>query len=537
MPTVAQIFARTLKKAGVRFVFGVPSGNMIDYIEALNREPGIDFVLVAHETTAAIMADICGRLTGIPGVCFGTFGPGATNLATGVGGAMLDRSPLLAFTDEMPDKLLQRTVQMNIDHQQLFKPLTKFTTRLKPENVESVITDAINLAVNEVPGPVHVGVPAGIGQTEVMPENFSTQKIPTQIISDIQQTTFEVFSNSKKPVLAIGLTAVRFGLGELILKIAEKFQIPVLLTPMAKGLFPENHPLYAGVLFHALSNRVAQIYSNADLVIGVGYDPVEFNYEEWMPGVPLIHFDSKKADIDESVITEVHNETGNLQNLLLGFYNFNVAPKHWDVKKIEQNKNAIFKKFVPTENDFGPLAIVHWLRKILPPNGILTVDVGAHLHLIGQQWQTPEPQKLIMTNGWSAMGFAVPAAMAAKLCNPDLPVVCLVGDGGFLMTCGELATAKRLKLKIIFIVIVDGSLSLIRLKQEKKNLNNQYGTELNSVGNVPTNHFFGVPVFRVETRQEYLETLQMAVKLNEPVLIEAIVNGAEYNELILKPHK
>ena len=139
MPTVAQIFARTLREIGVKFVFGVPSGNMIDYIEALREEDGIDFVLVGHEATASFMAGVCGRLTGIPGVCFGTFGPGATNLSTGVGGALLDRSPLIAFTDEMPDNLLARTVQMNINHQQLFYPITKWTTRLATDNVGEII--------------------------------------------------------------------------------------------------------------------------------------------------------------------------------------------------------------------------------------------------------------------------------------------------------------------------------------------------------------------------------------------------------------
>ena len=137
MSTVAQIFAKTLKEMGVRFVFGVPSGNMTDYIEALREVHGIDFILVGHEATASFMAGVCGKLTGIPGVCFATFGPGATNLSTGVGGALLDRLPLIAFTDEMPDNLRHRTVQMNIDHQQLFRPLTKWTSRLAINNIES----------------------------------------------------------------------------------------------------------------------------------------------------------------------------------------------------------------------------------------------------------------------------------------------------------------------------------------------------------------------------------------------------------------
>jgi len=156
MPTAAQQFAHTLKEIGVRFVFGVPSGNMIDYVEALRKEEGIEFVLVGHEATAAFMADVCGRLTGVPGVCFATFGPGATNLSTGVGGALLDRSPLIAFTDEMPDRLMSRTVQMNINHQQLFFPITKWTTRLVKENIEEIILKAAGIATADTPGSVQI---------------------------------------------------------------------------------------------------------------------------------------------------------------------------------------------------------------------------------------------------------------------------------------------------------------------------------------------------------------------------------------------
>lgn len=537
MPNVSQIFAQTLKKVGIRFVFGVPSGNMIDYIEALRNEPGIDFVLVAHETTAAIMADVCGRLTGIPGVCFGTFGPGATNISTGVGEAFLDRSPVIAFTDEMPESLLHRTVQMNIDHQQLFKPITKLTMRLDAENVEAGIRKAAKIAASEVPGPVHIGVPAGIGLyhgNEKYVGN-SHEQINKNVV--LKKSLVNAFQKSKRPVLAIGLSAVRHGLEKIIIKIAEKFQLPVVLTPMAKGMFPENHTLYAGVLFHALSNMVGETYSQADLVIGIGYDPVEFNYESWMPNVPLIHFDSTPADVDKSQIREIYNETGTLKASLKLFLDIECSEKSWDIHKLLNRKEKIFQKLTPEKNNFGPLALVHELRKKIPDNAILSVDVGAHLHLIGQQWRTPAPQKLLMTNGWSGMGFSIPAALAAKITHPELTVVSVIGDGGFLMTCGELATAKRLNLKIIFIVIIDNSLSLIRIKQEKKEFDNFYGTNLEKLSKSPTNHYFGVPVLRAENLNEYSDALSEAMESEEPVVIEAIVDGSEYDDLVLKPNK
>lgn len=543
MSTVAQIFARTLKEIGVHFVFGVPSGNMTDYIEALRLEDGIEFVLVGHETTAAFMAGVCGRLTRVPGACFGTFGPGATNLSTGVGGAFLDRFPLIAFTDEMPGHLLNRKVQMNIDHQKLFEPITKWTSRFDCDNVNETILKAAGISVTEVPGPVHIGVPAGIGliraEEPEKPVNYLRleKEFSWEDINDSMIKAKSVFQQAKKPILAIGLSAVRSLTQDLIFQLSEKFNLPVVLTPMAKGIFPETHPLYAGVLFHALSDHVARTYGEADLVIGIGYDPVEFNYEDWMPNVPLINFDSQPADIDREEYPDIIDVKGELSDLLEDFSTISSERKKWNLDLIDDRKKELFQKMIPAEGSFGPLAIVDDLRKTLPEDGILTVDVGAHLHLIGQMWRTPSPEKLLMTNGWSSMGFAIPAALSAKLCYPDLQVAAVMGDGGFLMMVGELATAKRLNLKIVFIVIYDNSLSLIRIKQGKKNYDNHYGTDLNELPEVPTNHYFGMPVIRVSNRNDYQTALKQAFSFEGPVVIEAVVNRSEYDDLVLKSNK
>ncbi|MCG6186125.1 thiamine pyrophosphate-binding protein [Maribellus maritimus] len=543
MATVARQFAQTLKEIGVRYVFGVPSGNMIDYIKALREEENIDFILVGHETTAAFMAGAVGRLTGVPGVCFGTFGPGATNLSTGVGGAFLDRFPMIAFTDEMPENLLHRTVQMNIDHQQLFKPITKHTTRFNTENVREIILKAAGIAISEYPGPVHVGVPAGIGQTEIRETEVDVNYL--QLKKDLSQKTPDesiqeakmLFLKAEKPILAVGLSAVRADIKPLLLQLAERFHLPVVLTPMAKGMFAEKHLLYAGVLFHALSDKVALTYQQADLVIGIGYDPVEFNYEDWMPKVPLIHFDEKEADVDITQTGKVVNILGELKTSIPQFSNYKQIQNTWNLKNLQIRKNILFHALTPQPNHFGPLNIVTELRNTLPENGILTVDVGAHLHLIGQMWQTPSPEKLLITNGWSSMGFGIPAALAAKLCHPGLEVACVTGDGGFLMNAGELATAKRLNLKIVFIVIYDNSLSLIKIKQEKKNFATDYGTPLDMLSEEATNHYFGVPVIRIRNQKEYKNALQKAFIANGPTVIEAVADGDEYKKFVLKPNK
>lgn len=543
MPTVAQQFAHTLRDIGVRYVFGVPSGNMIDYIEALREEEGIDFVLVGHEATAAIMADVCGRITGIPGVCFATFGPGATNLSTGVGEALLDRSPLLAFTDEMPDHLLNRVVQMNVNHQQLFFPLTKHTTRMNAGNVEDIILKAAGIATSDVPGPVHIGVPAGIGTQQVRETGNELEYLRVEkkrwspLVPEQVRKIEKLWTKSEKPVFAVGMAAVRAGVKDWIVELAEKNNIPVVLTPMAKGIFPEDHPLYAGVLFHALSDMVAETHGEADLVVGIGYDPVEFNYEDWMPAVPLIHIDEKEADVDTGKLREVLNVTGSIEMALRELMKLNSPSKKWNLDELAGRKRRMFQKLLPPPETFGPRAILHELREALSAEGILTVDVGAHLHLLGQQWRTPSPEKLLMTNGWSGMGFAIPAAMAAKLNNPTLPVVALLGDGGFYMTVGELAAVKRLHLNIVFVVIYDQSLSLIHIKQKKKAHNPHYGTDLDLLAEVSTNHYFGVPVLRATDLVSYKQALGTALRTQGPVVLEVFADASEYSDLLLRPNR
>ena len=211
--TVALEVVETLRDLGVRHVFGVPSGGWIDYMEALRTTAGIDFILTTHEGGAGMMADVSGRLTGAPGACFGTYGPGATNLATGVGEALLDRSPMIALTDEMPAAMRGRTTQMGIDHQALFKPLTKKTTRLREDAVREILFDAARIALEPRRGPVHVGLPAGLSGLETMSSSAAFEPAAPQGSAEPGrlEAAAKRLAESKRPVMAIGLGAVRAG--------------------------------------------------------------------------------------------------------------------------------------------------------------------------------------------------------------------------------------------------------------------------------------------------------------------------------------
>jgi acetolactate synthase-1/2/3 large subunit len=533
--TVAAEVVRALRELGVRYVFGVPSGGWVDYMEALRQTDGIEFVLTTHEGGAGMMADVCGRLGSAPGACFGTFGPGATNLATGVGEALLDRSPVIAFTDEMPESMRGRTTQMGIDHQALFQPLTKKTTRLSAGRVRSILFDAAQTALRGRPGPVHIGLPAGMSAETAVPENIAFAPPPPAPPADaaLLKEAARLFAASRKPVLAVGLGAVRANVQTQIRELAERHKIPVLLTPMAKGMLSEDHPCYAGVVFHALSDMVGETHAQADLVIGVGYDPVEFNYESWLPKhAPLISFDIVPADLDTKAHELAVDAVGDIAQSLNALLALPASPKDWDLAALAARKSAMFAKLASAGEAFGPKAALAVLRDMLPETGIMTCDVGAHTHLIGQLWRTPAPGLQIMTNGWSTMGFAIPAAIAAKLMRPEQSVCAVVGDGGFLMTAGELATALRCNLKLVVLLLTDNDLALIRIKQQKKG-NPIYGTPVRQAGIIGES-VFGVPVRSAGDPAALRQALQWAFAAEGPAIVEAVVDSREYDGVVLK---
>lgn len=538
--SVAAELVAALREIGVKYVFGVPSGGWVDYMEALRTADGISFVLATHEGGAGMMADVCGRLSGVPGVCFGTFGPGATNLATGVGEALLDRSPMIALTDEMPAGMRGRVTQMGIDHQALFRPLTKHTTRLTAENVRDTVFAAARLAMEKRPGPVHIGLPVGLSAQPTSPSREPFRQPAPALVPDqasLAQAA-KLLTEARRPLLAIGLGAVQAGIAAELRVLAEKHQMPVVLTPMAKGMLPEDHPLYVGVLFHALSDIVGETHKHADVVFAAGYDPVEFNFESWLSeSTRLINIDVVPADIDRDTYTVAADVVGDLRtavNHLLA------TPSHandWDMKAVAMRREAMFAKLRPTNTAaFGPMGALAVLRDILPDDAIMTCDVGAHTHLIGQTWRTPAPRLQIMTNGWSTMGFGIPAAIAAKLTRPDAAVCAVVGDGGFLMTAGELATAVRLNLKIVVVVLSDNDLALIRIKQEKKG-NPIYGTPVREKGAIGGNDIFGVPVLSSRDSSEFRAALEKAFATEGPCIVEAIVDSREYDSVVLKKDK
>ncbi len=526
-----ELLARMLADNGVRWIFGIPSGPVLPLIQAL-RGSGVEYVLTASETSAGFMATVVAQLSGAAGACVATLGPGATNLATGIGAAWLDRSPVLALTCNVPEAWLERRIQMRIDHHALFRPLTKGTFGLRADNVGRSLAQALSLACAEPPGPVHLDLPEDVGVASAIdgpvPPPQRSGGLP-DIGGEVARRLSEALAASRRPLLVTGLSTMRSQAAQPLISFVERQNLPFVSTLHAKGFLPESHPNWAGVIGRARRSDVQAFVGQADLIVAVGYDPIEINYEEWVGTTPVVHVDTEMADVGPEV-TMLLNAAGDLDRAIERMAGLPPMPNDWSTADFAAHRRALDAALRPGCESLGPHHVLDVLRELLPPDGILAYDVGAHTHQIATQWRTDRPLSCISTNGWSSMGFGMPAAYAAKLVYPERAVVGVVGDGCFQMTAGELATARRLNLGVPIVVLNDGWLALIKVKQERK------AYELDGVylGDPPPPpaHYFGVPCRPARDADELRAALDWGLNLGGPSVIEAFVDVEPYSKTV-----
>jgi acetolactate synthase-1/2/3 large subunit len=480
-------------------------------------------------------------MTGAPGLCIATLGPGATNLTTGVGCAWLDRSPLIAITCTLNEAQLGRRIQMWIDHQALFKPITKASFVLRPGRIAATITEALAIAMSEPRGPVHLDLPEDVALApaeEPLPRLQRPVPLRRAEPNTIDKAA-DMLRRSKRPIAVIGASAMRMQHPESLRQFVERHRIPFASTTMAKGLIDEEHPLSLGCIERARRKlQRSFIQQRADLIIGLGYDTIEVEYEAWTGTLPVLHVDMQPADVDASV-TLAHEVTGDLDASLAALAALEPGESAWSETEVHMHRMAFERALRPVVNASGemltglsPSEAIDVIRSLLPREGVLAFDVGAHTHQIASQWTAHAPRTFLITNGWSSMGFGLPAAIAAKLARPDLAVVCVVGDGCFQMTCGELAVARREKLAIPFVVLDDRWLSLIKVKQERRSLA-PYGTELfEEAYEAPPAHYFGVPAVGARNSAELERELARAFNAAGPTVIEVLVDPAQYTATV-----
>ena len=528
----ADLIVATLKAAGIRRGFGIPSGNVLPLMDAMRRG-GLDFVLTAHEGSAGFAADVSGRLTGAPGLCIATLGPGATNLATGVGCAFLDRSPMIALTCDLNSDQIGRRIQMWIDHHALFKPITKATLRLERGRIGEMLAQALALALSEPMGPVHLDLPEDVAlapTNEAVPApapRASVAPAPDAAIARVG----ELIAAAKRPIAVIGSSAMRLADPSLLLQVIERHGLPFATTTMAKGLIDEDHPLSLGVIERACRQHQRRLLRSADLIVGLGYDTIEVEYEAWIGDVPLLQIDIDPVDIAPSVKLE-HQATGNLDASLSRLAALPASRNTWAAGALAEHRQQFQSMLRPPSPSFTAHAAIDAVRRALPRDGILSFDVGAHTHQIASQWSAHAAKSFLITNGWSSMGFGLPGAIAAKLARPELPVVCLIGDGCFQMTCGEVAVAKRLGIALPIVVLDDKWLALIKVKQIRRQFP-LYGTALQDEEyREPPAHYFGVPAVGVRDADALEAAVRKALAANGPTVIEAVVDSEHYIDTV-----
>jgi acetolactate synthase-1/2/3 large subunit len=534
MPTTAEIVAATLHERGVRRIFGLPGGEIAELMGACRRLE-IDFVLARHENAACIMAGVTGELSRRPGVVFATVGPGATNLVNGVAGAFLERAPLLALSAQVPTTVAHLLPHQRIDLHDLFRPITKRSEILTGKDTASVIRRALDLTTSERPGPVFLALPSDIAHREE-PLTPETPHPP----ADAQASdpaglaaASRMLARAKRPLAVVGIGLDPAVERTALLRWLEATGIPVAVTPKAKGLVPEDHPQFLATCTGMAGDALFMDFlRQADLLVGVGFDPVEairvFYVERPFLSIARYPLADREFAPTLELVGDVSTLLAALQSRSAG--GFDWRPEEWAGLR-RRLAAHLTPEAEPSGKGLSPARVLTRLRGLTPRQTILTVDTGAHKLLAGQIWPAYEPQTYLVSHGLSTMGFALPAAIAAKLERPDAPVVALTGDGGLAMVLGELETAARLSLPIVIVVFVDRGLHLIRLHQERK------GVEPNGVDFGPIDFAgiapgFGARGVRTATWPLFEEAVRNALHSDRPTVIEVPIDPAEYRQML-----
>jgi len=466
--TTATLLASYLRQAGVTHVFGYPGESVVDFMEA-TRDHGPATVAAVREASAAFMAEGAAMCTGQLGVCLSTLGPGSTALLNGVASATLDRVPMLAISGQVDSVREQYWTHQLVDHNRLFAPVSKLTARLEPRSADTVIRKALRTATAERPGAVHLTVTTdsfGITVTD-SPDGARVPPLtPAAATLDFYgEEPLRRLSNARRPVLLAGGGAVRCGATQALTALAERAGLPVVVGAMAKGVISEDHPYFAGVLDMAGHRVIWDLLARADLIVTAGFDPVEL-ITPWQIATPVLHVDTTpNTDQVYPAATEI---VGNVAAALAWIDARWDGEPRWAPGEVAAHRaelrDAWQVGYVPGR--LNPSEVVSTVREAAPAGTIATADVGSHKIMTGQAWVSRAPRETLITNGLSAMGFGLPAAIAAGLARPGAPVVCLTGDGGFAMTATELSVAARHGLGLVVIVFSDGSLNRIELHQQ-----------------------------------------------------------------------
>ena len=522
----SDLFVKCLEAEGVRLIYGIPGEENADFVMSLEQS-SIELVLTRHEQGAAFMAEVHGRLTGEPGLCLGTLGPGATNLVTGVADANMDRAPVIALTGQASLNRQHKESHQHMDVVEMMRPVTKWAQSvLQPDNVPEILRKAFKLATTEKPGACHVELPEDVAALDATAEPIPPSRVRRPVPDEkIVAQALHVIRSARRPVIIAGNGCIRRRASAQLRTFAERTGIGVISTFMAKGCVDVDSEQCLYTIGLQGKDVVACAVEAADVVICLGYDMVEYHPRLWNPNADkrIVHMDFLPAEIDESYGVEVEL-VGDLAHTLW-MLNERVAAEPLSVDTSQQRSvreemavDLATHKDDDTTGSIRPQKAVWDARQVLGPSDILLSDVGAHKMWIARYYHCHEPNTCLIPNGFCSMGFALPGAIAAKRIHPERRVLAICGDAGFLMNVQEMETAVRIGTDIVVLVWEDHAYGLIEWKQQ-----NDFGRHVDlSFGNpdfVKLAEAFDWNGYRVERSALLQQTLEEAFRAEGPSLV------------------
>ncbi len=544
--TAASLLVECLAAESCEYVFSVPGEETMDVLDALGRQDAVRHVTTRHEQGAAFMADVYGRLTGRAAVAMATLGPGATNLVTGIADAFLDHAPVVALTGQAGLDRTHKVAHQFVDIVRMLEPVTKWNQRVEQAGaIPEIVRKAFRVARLEKPGPTHIELPENIAATTV-PDDLRPL-VPTQAYfpeptDEAIAHAARLITGSSRPIVLAGNGVLRRSAAPELRAFAQGLHVPVAATFMGKGAIDDRSHLSLLAVGLQARDHVLTGFDRSDLVIAVGYDLVEYAPSRWNPDgrKRVIHIDTAPADVDAAYRPEVEligDIEGTLRRLLAavlpsGIGGQDARARHaaHETAAHQDLRNAILADLHAFEEDDGwpirPQKAIADLRRALRPDDIVVSDVGAHKVWLARLYPTYEPNTVVISNGFAAMGIAVPGAIAAKLVHPDRRVVALCGDGGFLMNSQELETARRVGANITVVVWRDEGYGLIDWKQRVE-FGEAFGVVFTNPDLVDYARSFGIAGFRPTSAADLYPTLMRALEHDGPSVVDVPIDYRE----------
>ena len=533
--TVARLLVECLENEGVEYVFGLPGEENLHTIDAL-ASSSIRFVTTRDERGAAFMADTYGALTGKPGVCLATLGPGAINLMLGVANAHLDSHPLVAITAQAGLNRQYKESHQTVDLVRLFQPITKWGGMITvDEAVPEMVRKAFKQARTERPGAAVLILPEDVAEEETggRPLRVNVPVDPAPAEAQVRRAA-KLLDAATGPVVLAGPGVARDGAMDALVRFAERLRLPVATTFLGKGVFPDDHPNALGTIGFMVRDYANFGFDRSDLVIAVGYDLVEYAPERWNPGRDkrILHIHRTVAEVDDAYELEVgvQGDIGESLDAIADAAAPELRPD-WEPPAERLVREELASGAADDAFPLRPQRIVHDVREALGREDVVLCDTGSAKIWMARLFPTYAPNTCLISNGLATMAFSLPGALAAKLVHPERKVLAVMGDGAFLMSAAEIETAVREQVPFVALVWVDGGYGLIGWKQDI-----HFGRRAAvSFGNPDFFTFaesFGAKGYAIGSASELLPTLRKALDDDTVSVIAVPVDYAENARLV-----